>query len=221
MLKVILLVVFLGLHFQVAARTIRVGVVEQNLTVLNVVNGKFIGSKAKLLQCIFDKSGVDFELQLLPEPRVLNLLASGELNIGLPLSRLPVRDNYATFVEPFAYITYVLYTTKDIDLSADLSAYRFVAVRGSSRGGGLFTQRKVQFEEVNSRSQALELVRIGRFDGVIVPGIVVQGINPDLLAGLKSIDVGVVPISLYVSKKAADSEKLAVVMNSAIELCAQ
>ena len=219
MLRNLIVFFLVGICGPVSAASILIGVGDQNRKALSVENGRLTGVLAKLYQCPLDKSGYSYELQLLPQARMLLQLQRGGVSGGLPLVKLSPRDDYAVFTRSLMEVRFVLYTTKDIELSSDLSAYSFTVLRASA-SIDLVTQLKGHYTEVSSWEQALKLARLGRFDGAVIPELVLRGYAPESFAGLRQVDFGFLPVSMYVSKQIDNSDELVERLNSAIDQCA-
>jgi ABC-type amino acid transport substrate-binding protein len=211
-------VLVISFSIQSHATEISVGVGDANRSAVKVENGRLVGSLAKLYQCPFDKSGFTFNLRLLPQARVLLGLQRGDLSLGMPLVKLNHRDDYAVITKPMMDIRFVLYTRKDIKVTSDLSAYNFTVLR-SSASIDLVAQHNAQFTEVSSWTQALELARLGRFDGAVIPAVVLKDLAAEDFAGLRQLDFGSLPLSMYVSKQIDNTEEIVQRLNAAIDLC--
>jgi len=201
------------------ASDIRAGVGDQNQKALSIDQGRLVGALASLYQCPLEKSGLAFDLRSLPQARVLLELERGEIQLGLPLVRLDHRDKYAIFTNKLMDIAFVLYTTRDIDLSGDLSAYNFTVLRASA-SIDLVAQHNGRYTEVTSWIQALQLARLDRFDGAVIPAVVLKGLAAENFAGLRQLDFGSIPLSMYVSKAADNATELVQRLNAAIDQCA-
>ena len=218
LIKHILLVLLLTAAGISVAEEIIVGVGDRNGDALSVHNGKLVGSLSSYFQCPFDRSGLTFELRLQPQVRNLYLLEKGEIDIALPLVSVSTRDKYAIFTRKMIDIPFHIYTREENSLSDDMSNYKFTVLRGSA-SADLVTQNNAKFEEVTSWLQALQLAQLGRFDGAVIPAPVIRNIDPGFLDGMKKIEFGAMPMSLYISKKSRDAEMLVQKLNAAIELC--
>lgn len=200
------------------ATEIIVGVGDRNGEALGLQNGRLVGALAHHYQCAFDRSGLKFDLRLLPQVRSLYLLEKGEIDIALPLVHSSERDEYAIFTRKMADIPFAAYTQREIDLSGDISSYKFAVLR-SSASANLVSKRNAQFEEVTSWVQALQLAQLGRFDGAVIPAPVIKDVDPALFEGMKRTEFGTIPMSLYVSKKSRQAGMLVEQLNAAIEEC--
>lgn len=218
MFRNLLLIIVLVVPGYVMATEIVVGVGDRNGDALGLQDGKFVGSLANFYQCPFDSLDLDFQVSLLPQVRNLYLLEKGEIDIALPLVRVSGRDQYAIFTRKMADIPFLLYTREENDLSGDISAYKFAVLR-SSASADLVAMRNAEYEEVTSWIQALRLAKLGRFDGAVIPEPLTRNLDPDLFDGMKSMDFGTIPMSLYVSKKSRHAEILVRRLNQAIEEC--
>lgn len=218
MAKRLLLVILLGASGSSSAVEILVGIADRNNGAIDVRGGKLVGSLAEYYQCPFDKSGLSFDLRPLPMVRSLYLLEQGQIDIAMPMVRVSERGEYGIFTHKLADIPFLVYTREDIDLSGDISQYRFTGMRASA-SGDLVAKRNAQFEAVTDWVQALRLAQIGRFDGAVIPATVIPNVDPGLFEGMRKKDFGSIPLSMYVSKKSRHSAMLVERLNSAIEAC--
>ncbi len=201
-----------------AEQEITIGLGDTNRVALSYENGQFGGSLARLYQCVLDSAGISYKVLYYPQVRVLHLLERGEVDIGLPLAKLPERDQYAVFTQPLFETRFHLFTRMNINPNSDLSGYTFTVLRGSA-SAKIAASRNANYEEVASWTQALSLAKLGRFDGALIPAPIVSDIGGDELGGLKRIDFGSIQVSMYVSKKTEHSEDIVVRLNAAIEEC--
>lgn len=200
------------------AQVLKIGMSDTNRVALSYGNGSFGGSLAPLYQCALDNSGLDYEVLFFPQVRVLHLLERGEIDLGLPLARLGERDRYAHFTRPLLVTRFHLFTREDVDLDGDLSQYTFTVLRASA-SARLAASRNANYEEVGSWIQALDLARLGRFDGALIPAPIVSDIGPSQLNGLRRFDFGSIPVSIYVSHRTENSPAIVAALNRAIEIC--
>lgn len=156
---------------------------------------------------------------MLPQARVLLLLERGDIHLGLPLVRLDDRDEFAIFTRKFMDISFALYTRKNFELTDNLSGYNFSVMRASA-SVDLVAQRGAVYTEVSSWLQALELARLDRFDGAVIPKVVLDGLPAESFGGLRQLDFGSIPLSFYVSRAVDNAEDLARRLNAAIDQCA-
>ena len=216
--KYILFVLCIGIFFQANAADVTVGLGDQNRDAIRLENGRLVGSLAKIYQCTLDKSGLSYDISVLPQARVLHLLERGELSLGLPLVEVPSRNEFAQFTHPMLDVPFVLYTRKEINVSDDLSAYTFTVLRASA-SMDLVVERNAQFKEVTSWTQALALARLGRFDGAVIPVPVLGRLDAENFAGLNQLDFGSIPVSIYVSRQIDNTDELVRRLNAAIDAC--
>lgn len=118
--KYIPYILCIGIFVQANAADVTVGLGDQNRDAIRFENGRLVGSLAKIYQCTLDKSGLSYEIRVLPQARVLHQLEQGELSLGLALVKLQSRDEYAQFTHTMLDAPFVLYTRKEINLSDDL-----------------------------------------------------------------------------------------------------
>jgi len=200
------------------AQTVTIGIGDTNRVALSFENGQFGGALARLYQCAMDSAGLEYRVNFFPQVRILHMLEKGEIDLGLPLAKLAERDEYAVFTLPLLETRFHLFTRQDIDPQSDLSGYTFSVLRASA-SARVAASHNANFVEVASWIQALSLARLGRFDGALIPAPIVADIGEDQLDGLKRIDFGSIPVSIYVSRKIDNTEELVTRLNAAIKEC--
>ncbi|MDJ0832078.1 MAG: hypothetical protein QNJ69_01060 [Gammaproteobacteria bacterium] len=214
------LLIFCIVNPALAATTeLKVGIANQHYDSLRLENGKLVGNLAEPYQCVVDDLAYSISYYVLPQIRVLNLLQSGGLEVGIPLVHAPERDEYAMFAQPLLWPPFHLYAKDDIDTSGDLSGYTFTVVRSAARGGKEYLARNPNFIEVNEWSHALAMAQFGRADGAVIPAPVIKSLPPKRFEGLKKQDFGAIPLSMYVSKQSANAHEILRDLNASIELC--
>ncbi len=204
----------------VFSETLSVGIATQHSEAVRLEVGDLAGNLAVDYQCIFERSDYSVEYELVPQARLLKMLESGRLDVGIPLVKVDHRDDYAVFTNTIEQVPFHLYSKREIDLAAkDLSRYSFAMVRSASRGGLGSIADTANFKEVTTWLQALELARIGRYDGAVIPEPVVANLAPDKFDGLIKQDFGSVSVSTYVSKARKNYETLIEQLNKNIDIC--
>lgn len=202
-----------------ATSELKVGIADQHYESLRLENGRLIGNLAEPYQCVMQDADYSIKYYVLPQVRVLNLLKSGGLDIGLPLVQQPDRDEYAVFAQPILSPPFHLYSNQDIDTSGDLSAYTFTVVRSAARGGKEYLQRNPNFIEVNEWSHALAMAQANRADGAVIPAPVIRSLPAKKFEGLKKLDFGSIPLSMYVSRQSPDANEILSQLNASIDSC--
>lgn len=201
----------------VFSQTLSVGIATQHSEALRLEVGGLAGSLAVDYQCVFERS--DY-YELVPQARLLKMLELGKFDVGIPLVKTDYRDDYAVFTNTIKQIRFHVYSAQEIDLAAkDLSGYTFTVVRSASRGGLGSIADTANFKEVTTWLQALELARIGRYDGAVIPELVLANLAPDKFDGLIKQDFGSVSVSTYVSKARPNYEALVEHLNKNIDIC--
>ena len=206
---------------QAATTELKVGIANQHYDSLRLENGKLVGNLAEPYQCVVDDLTYSVKYYVLPQIRVLNLLQTGGLDVGIPLVQQPDRDVYAMFAEPLLWPPFHLYTKKDIDTSGDLSGYTFTVVRSAARGGKEYLARNPNFIEVNEWGHALSMAQFGRADGAVIPAPVIKSLPAKRFEGLKKQDFGSIPLSMYVSRQSANTHEILSHLNASIQHCLQ
>ncbi len=216
--KYLFIILSLGVSYQAHAADVIVGIADQHRQALSFKNGRFVGTLAKYYQCPFDESGLSFNFQVMPHQRVLLKLQRGDISLGLPLAKTESRDKFAIFTRSLLDIPFSLYTRRNINLSNDLSAYTFAVVRNTA-SVDLVAKHKAKFIEVNNWTQALALANLGRYDGAVIPEVVIKGLDIENFEGLTKLNFGSIPTSMYVSRQIDKTEGLAERLNAAIDAC--
>ncbi len=219
-LRLAVLTIFFVLVAPVHASSIVVGVADGNTDVLSWRDGRFVGKLGPRYQCVFDNTKLDFVFRTYPHARILHNLESGDIDIGLPLVRVSDRDRYAVFASGILDVDFLLFSSKPIDPDADLTGHTFT-VRRSTASKDLVLERNGRFEEVSSWSQAVELAQMGRFDGVVIPEIIANGLPAEQYDGLHRSRFGTIPLSLYVSRQSSQRDELVARFNQAVADCRQ
>lgn len=211
-------VIFLLLPPTSGASEIRIGVADQHQAALGIDNGRFTGSLARLFQCPLDRLGLEFELITMPHARVLLQLKRGDIDVAMPLVRVGHRDSYAAFARSLMSVEFGLFSKTPVELSGDISDLSFVALR-STASVDLVKMRGGSATDVNSWLQALELARLGRYDGAVIPLAALVNLPAESFAGLNQTTFGSLPISFYISRAIDNSSDLLQRFNAAIKAC--
>lgn len=214
----VLTAVLLALPLFAGAAEITIGIADQHKAALDIHDGRFTGTLAAKFQCPLDRSGLEIKMIWVPHARLLLQLRRGEVDIGMPLIRLDERDVYAEFAQSLMPIEFALFSKQPIALDADLSKHSFVILR-STASSALVKKRNGNVVEVSSWSQALELARLGRYDGAVIPLAVIPNLAPGSFTGLIQSSFASLPISFYVSRAIDNTETLLQRLNDAIDAC--
>lgn len=211
---------FLALFF---SETLSVGIATQHSEAVRLEVGGLAGNLAVDYQCLFERSDYSVEYELVPQARLLKMLESGRLDVGIPLVKIDHLDDYAVFTNTIEQVPFHVYSKREIDLAAkDLSGYSFAVVRTASRGGLGSIADTANFKEVTTWLQALELARKGRYHGADILGPVLANLAnlaPDKFDELIKQDFGSVSVSTYVSKARKNYETLIEQLNKNIDIC--
>ncbi len=213
-----LLAISLLLPFASGATEIRIGVADQHKAALDIDNGRFTGSLARKFQCPLDRLGLEFELITMPHARVLLQVKRGEIDVAMPLVRVDQRDRYAAFAKALMSVEFAVFSKEQIEPTEDISHLGFAALR-STASIDLVKMRGGSATEVNSWLQALELARLGRYDGAVIPLAVLVNLPAESFSGLNRTTFGSLPISFYISRAIDNSDDLLQRFNTAIEAC--
>lgn len=157
-------------------RTIKIGVLEFYPPYEYMENGTMTGPGVEVVREAFTRMGYDFEIKPYPWVRILNMLKTGELDIGLDIYHTDERNDYLEFPESkYAVYPYVLFKRKDNPIAFsgdlnDLKNYSIGIIRGYSYGSDidpLLNNNAYHFEASDSINQNFEKLENGRIDLII------------------------------------------------------
>ena len=211
-------VLLFALPLSTSAAETRIGIANQHKSALDVKNGRFTGVLAQAFQCPLDRSGLSFDMLMMPHARVLLQLKRGEIDIAIPLVQVDRRDQYATFSKPLLEVEFALFSLKPVNQEQDLSNYTFTVLR-STASVDLVKQRNGKVIEVSSWPQALELARLGRYDGAVIPLASIANLPAENFEGLQQFEFGWLPIGFYISQAIPKRVELLQKLNAAIDAC--
>ena len=214
-IRLFALALLFGLANPARAELVTVGVSDGNAGVLDIVDGRFAGTLANLYQCAFDGVDLEIEFRRYPHARILHNLETGEIDVGLPLVKVSDRDLYAVFPRGLLQVKFLLYSRQKIDPDTDLAGFAFT-VRRATASKDLVIDRGGRYEEVSDWEQAVKLAQIGRFDGVVIPELIANGIPAENYEGMRRALFGSVPLALYVSKQSPRRDDLVARFDRAI-----
>ena len=199
LLTVILLVCLqLWVPPPLARATLTVGVVAGLGDGLAVTDGKLTGHSARSFNCVFERLEADLDFVVLPLAKLLYQIENGQIDVGLPLAQTPDRDAYADFGGRLLQLEYVYVMLRDLPPLNASSGLTYAFVR-KFYGDLLVKGESPRVLGVSGWMQALELLKSGRADVVIMPWVMVNklmaGFNqPYLLRTAEWVD-----LSFYVS----------------------
>ncbi|MBY6034212.1 transporter substrate-binding domain-containing protein [Marinobacter daepoensis] len=177
-----------------------VGVFEGIPREIGVEDGKLKGRFASLYQCVFDRVDGDFRFFEMPLARILFELEKGDLAVGLPLVQTSGRDQYADFGGRLFQTEYVYLFLENYPLLRQVPGLRFAFVRRFI--GDHFLQGEgARVVTVSEWKQAVEMVKLGRADVVVLPGVLVDQLMAGYLEPYYVRTAAWVDLSLYVSHR--------------------
>lgn len=137
-------------------------------------DGKPAGIDVDIVQELGRRSGVQFELELVPFKRVVESVRAGSIDAGMALLHNAEREGFALFTGVLHNSTYSLFVLKDKPLRFDgslnsLQGQRIGKVRGffiSEAFDAEVAAGRIQVEETAGAEQGLQMLRLGRVDAV-------------------------------------------------------
>lgn len=174
-----------------ADETIKLKIAYDNQAPYRFTNsqGRAEGIDIARISAILDQAGIEYEFQEYPWKRILRLIQTGEIDLGMGAGKLEEREDYAWFSdEVFKKGSNVLVVKQAVAESfvamSSLSSLRNMDIRIGVRRGmsysdeyesllsdPLFTSRLVSLTSI---SQAIELTSVGRISGLIAPPKIIE-----------------------------------------------
>lgn len=183
--------------------TMTVGVVDGLGDELAVTDGALNGHSSRPYNCVLDRLDADLEFVALPLAQLLFQIENGQVDVGLPLAQTPERDAYADFGGRLLQLEYVYVMLKPLPPLNTASDLTYAFVR-KFYGEKLVKGFSSSVMTVSGWMQALELLKSGRADVVIMPWVMVNKLmegfdKPYMLRTAEWVD-----LSLYVSHAKQD-----------------
>lgn len=133
------------------------------------------GAEPDILNEIARRTGIQFELILMPFNRIKASLEAGTLDASLGGWKLPERELYGIYMDkPMVYDFFEFYVTKgnefDFDTVEDLFDKRIGKIRGVNVYPELdqaIKEGKMSVLEVSDRAHLIEMLRRGRLDAML------------------------------------------------------
>lgn len=136
--------------------------------------GKPVGIDVDIVQELGRRSGVQFDIGLVPFKRVVESVRAGSVEAGMALLHNAEREGFALFTGVLHNSTYSLFVLKDRPMRFDgsldsLQGQRIGKVRGffvSEAFDAEVAVGRVQLEETAGSEQGLQMLRAGRVDAI-------------------------------------------------------
>ena len=155
---------------------------------ISVENGKLVGRFAPYYRCVFSRVGGDFRFINMPLAQILRQLEKGGISVGLPLIQTAERDKYADFGGSLFRLEYVYLMAQDLPPLETMTA------------------------------QAVEMLRLGRVDVVVLPRIMMDLYIDDYPGHYYERTAAWIDLSMYISHRVKDS-RLTEDFRDAIRTC--
>ncbi len=185
--------------------------------VVAVESGRLTGEASPFYQCVFDRSGGQFNFVQLPQKRALHHLRNGQVAAALPLAKHPKRDEYAQFGGELLSVDFVYISLREMpDVPATTGlTYVFLREFAVER---FITDPDARIIEAGSWEQVLALLESGRADLTIIPRETL-GKLMELTDGSVFVQLaGTLPVSLYIASQFKGTSLSAAIKN-AVEAC--
>ncbi len=140
---------------------------------ISVENGRLVGRFAPYYRCVFSRVDGEFKFVNMPLAQILRQLEKGGISIGLPLIQTVERDQYADFGGPLFQLEYVYLMVQDLPPLESMTGLRFGFVRKFA-GLDLLKGDSPNVIHVSDWAQAVEMLRLGRVDVVVLPWIMLD-----------------------------------------------
>ncbi|EHJ03119.1 ABC-type amino acid transport substrate-binding protein [Marinobacter sp. DSM 26671] len=184
---------------------------------ISVENGKLVGRFAPYYRCVFSRVGGDFRFINMPLAQILRQLEKGGISVGLPLIQTAERDKYADFGGSLFRLEYVYLMAQDLPPLETMTGLRFGFVRKFA-GLQLLKGDSPRVTDVSDWAQAVEMLRLGRVDVVVLPRIMMDLYIDDYPGHYYERTAAWIDLSMYISHRVKDS-RLTEDFRDAIRTC--
>jgi len=192
-----------SLTYAHSAERLSVGVVDDTVGWISIEEGQLSGELSKPYHCVFDHSGLEIEAISVSLSRGLLELELGRLDIMLPIARTSQRDEKADFAGPLYNDGFSIVSLRSLQLDgafAEMPGLRYGIVLDFV-GKQFIPESAVSIEEVSGWSQLVDMLKLQRIDVAVMPSGMAKRFLEREQEVLSSWEVGVIPVSLYISKK--------------------
>lgn len=171
---------------------------------ISVENGKLVGRFTPYYHCVFSRVDGDFRFVHMPLAQILRQLEKGGISIGLPLIQTVERDKYADFVGSLFQLEYVYLMVEDLPPLDTMMGLRFGFVRKFA-GLELLKGDSPRVTDVSDWAQAVEMLRLGRVDVVVLPRIMMDLYLEDYQGAYYDRTAAWIDLSMYISHSVEDN----------------
>ncbi len=197
--------ILVGQHSAVLASPKIVGVFEGIEREIAVSEGQLVGRFSPYYRCVFDQVDADVQFVEMPLAQMLYQLRAGGIAVGLPLVQTADRDEYADFGGLLFQTEYVYLMLKDLPPLANTNGLTYAFVRRFV-GNQLLQGENPAVFPVSNWGQAVEMLKLGRADVVVLPWVLVDKYLEDYQGDYFVRTAAWVNLSLYVSHALGDSQ---------------
>jgi len=150
------------------ATDIRAGTLDAPFFAMIFADGRPEGLYPRILQKLAKHSGLTIDVQLVPLPRLISMLADGDLDIGILLQNETVAEN-ATMVGEVLQLNPVIYpaTGRTFSNWTDLNGLTIARIRGSMYGRKFDEDGNIEKFDTNSYETNLKMMQQDHVDGGI------------------------------------------------------
>lgn len=170
---------------------------------ISVEDGRLVGRFAPYYRCVFGRVDGDFRFVNMPLAQILRQLEKGGISVGLPLIQTVERDQYADFGGPLFQLEYVYLMVKDLPPLESMTGLRFGFVRKFA-GLELLKGDSPNVTHVSDWGQAVEMLRLGRVDVVVLPWIMTDLYLEGYQGPYYERTAAWIDLSMYISQRVKD-----------------
>lgn len=181
-----------------------IGIFEGIEREIAVSEGELVGRFSPYYQCVFNRVEGEFRFLEMPLAQMLYRLKKGRIVAGLPLVQTSDRDEYADFGGLLFQTEYVYLMIDDLPPLDSLTGLRFAFVR-KFVGDQLLRGEDPQVIDVSNWGQAVELLKRGRVDVVVLPWVLIDTYMSDYDKPYFDRTAAWVDLSMYISHRVDDS----------------
>lgn len=182
-----------------------IGVFEGIEREIAVSDGELVGRFSPYYRCVFNRVEGDFRFLEMPLAQMLYRLKKGGIAAGLPLVQTSDRDEYADFGGLLFQTEYVYLLIEDLPPLDSLTGLRFAFVR-KFLGDKLLRGDDPQVIDVSDWAQAVELLKRGRVDVVVLPWVLIDTYMAGYDNPYFDRTAAWVDLSMYISHRVDDSD---------------
>lgn len=161
-------------------------------------DGQLVGRFSPYYRCVFDRVGGSFRFIEMPLAQMLYQLRNGGISVALPLVQTSERDRYADFGGRLFQTEYVYLLVDNLPPLRNTTGLTYAFVRRFV-GDQLLQGSDPKVIRVSNWGQAVQMLRLGRADVVVLPRVLVDQYMADYEGTYYERTAAWVDLSLYVS----------------------